>query len=365
MLSLWSGDTQLDGLSPVGDLEWTTQFARSEDTSGGGGLLVMTWAMPSLPRGYVHPALRRGALVTLKAGSLPLGTGVMSEPNRDEWKFTVDGLFRSAEWTAAVDGAGAPSTNPRTVVVEAIARGMLPGWKYVLADLPNVSVSVASETASRLNFVADVLNEYCRQNNKRWYIDQFSYVRIVDEPTTPTLALTPGTPGMATADDGTVSRLFGTYQSATAPDAFSPADAEIDAYTAGRFGQREDIEDLSDLGLMTGPDAEALLQSIVDAGKAEPKYAQSVEVSASQVTTLGGTSGELWQVALTPTMLRHHGWLDNDGALAYGKTRDWVIGTAQHAAARDTVVLTPINAAPRATAQIIKAQWQATKAGFK
>lgn len=366
MLSVWSNGYDLSGLGPsgvVGDLEWSTTFQRSDSQTGGGGLLVMTFRL-FLPTGFTHPALRRQALVTLKAGSLPLGHGLMAEPNRDEWTFTVDGLFRSAEWTAAVDASRAPSTNVRTVVVEAIARGRLPGWKYVTADLPNVSVSTTSEASSNLNYVADVLNEYCRQNNKVWWIDQFGYVQITDLPTTPTLAFIPGVPAMATADDDYASGYFGRYQSATGPDAFSSVDVDNTA-AAARYGGRESLEDFGDLGLMSSGDATTLLQSIADANGARPNYSQAVEVTREQVTTLGGTCPELWQHGLAPQMVRHHGWLDDDGALAYGKTREWVIGSTQHKANERTFIAAPIGLVARTQASVIKAQWQKTREGFK
>src|SRR5690348_6940194 len=97
MIGVKIGGAWAHGLGYVGDLEWSTTY-----TAQGGGLLTASFAL-SLPRGFTHPALRQGALVEFYVGSLRIGAGLMAEPDRNDWTFTVDGLFREAEHYVAVD----------------------------------------------------------------------------------------------------------------------------------------------------------------------------------------------------------------------------------------------------------------------
>lgn len=360
-VQVWSDGVNLDGISRIGDLEWTTVHRRSDaNSTGGGGLLTCSFRL-YLPRGFTHPALRRGALVELKVGGYPIGSGVMEDPDRDEWTFTVDGLFRYAEWAVAATGTGAASTDLSVIIPAAIARGMLPGWRY--SSLPTGEVSAASTTEFRGNYIADVIAEYCRRNNKRWYIDQWRYLKFYDAPTTPALALAPGTPAMAVAGDDYTTGLFGRYAPTTTT--FAATTPQADAATATRWGGRESWEDIAEQGTLTLVSANALMASLFATRQARVAFTEGVEVSRSQISTLGGASPELWQVGTTPSMVRHHGWLDADGSRAYGKTVDWEVGSTVHRAGSPTVQIFPLDLAPRTDAQVTQAEWQRTRPGFQ
>lgn len=353
ILGLRSNGTWLHGLAPVGDLRYSFAWSGT-----GGGLLTVEWSM-ALPRGYSHPALRKDALVELMAGPVTLGWASLTEPDRDEWRFTADGLYRMGERMAAVDGANEPSTNISAIVTAAAARG----WPWRNAgDLPSAALSTDSESSFNSNYASDVLNEYCRINGKRWCIDAERYVRIGDDPTAISWALTPGTPGMAVADDDYASRLFGRYVTALntegQPSAWG-ATTVVDSAAADRWGQSEHIVDQTPLGLISSPDSAAALSAMLAAGRARPAFTQAVELVRGQVTTPGGTSPELWQVAAavgSGMKVRHHGVLDSEGAAAFGGTLEWVAGSASHDVAGRRLTLAPVGLAARTLSQVLAVQ---------
>lgn len=351
MLWLRSNGVALHGLAPVGDLKYS--FAWS---STGGGLLSLEWSM-ALPRGYTHPALRKNALVELMAGPVTLGWASLTEPDREEWRFTADGLFRLCERIAAVDEFNAPSTSSAVVISAAIGRG----WPLVGGGVGG-SLSTASEATANGNYLSDVLNEYCRINGKRWWVDVERYVQIGNDPTAVSWALTPGTPGMAVADDDYASRLFGRYVTALntegQPSAWA-ATTVADSAAADRWGQSEHIVDQTPLGLISSPDSAAALSAMLAAGAARPAFTQAVELVRGQVTTPGGTSPELWQVAAavgSGMKVRHHGVLDSEGAAAFGGTLEWVAGSATHDVAGRRLTLAPVGLAARTLSQVLAVQ---------
>lgn len=347
---LRSNGVPLDTLARVGDLKYTFTWG-----STGGGLQSIEWSMP-LPVGYTHPALRKGALVELMAGPVTLGWASLTEPDRDEWTFTADGLYRMAEQIAAVDSAGAPSTSSATVITEAAARG----WPLAGGGVGG-SLSTASEGDSIGNYLSDVLNAYCAANGKRWWVDSERVVRVGDDPTTVSLALLPGTPGMPIADDDYASKLYGRYVSAVTdgePSAWGFASSS-DPVAAARWGREEFIVDLTPLGLITGTTASTQLAAMLAAGRARPAFARAVELVRGQVTTLGGTAPELWHVAAmvgSGVKVRHHGVLDSEGAPSFGGSLEWVAGSATHDVSARKLTLAPIGLAPRTLSQVLSVQ---------
>lgn len=361
-LRLRAGGAWLHGLAPLGDLEFSTQYG-----ANGGGLLVVSWSM-ALPSGYTHPVLRQGVTVDVMAGGLRIGSAVMAEPDREGWRFVADGLLRSGERFVAVDGTGLASTDLSVVIPAAIARGL--PWRDP-GTLPVGSLSADSEAASNLNYVTPLLNEYCRINGKRWRIDAHGFLRIENEPTTIDWALTPDVPAQAMADDDYTSRLFGRRVSAVSgtpaePSAWAPEQAE-DTAAAERWGTREGIEDLTDLGLITQATTEAALAAILASGKARLSPTQAVEVTRNHLTTLGGTSPELWQVA-AGQRVRHFGTLSADGGPAFGQTREWTIGSTTYRDNEASIIVGPVGLAARTTAQVqaaVREQFKAASEGFR
>lgn len=355
------------GYGHVGDVEYTTTYG-----VGGVGLLTASFSL-ALPANFTHPALRQGAAVQLSVGGWPIcSPGVLAEPDRNEWRFTVDGVKRLAEKVVAVDGSGNPSTDLSVIIPAAVTRGL--PWLYYSSGadaLPTGAVSAASSDAANLNYVQQVLDKYCEVNGKRWLIDRYGYLRFTTDTTTPTLALTPGVPSMATADDDYTMRVYTRRVSGVSvtsptvgePNAWAANKAE-DTAAGTRWGISETLEDITDMGLLTSLQGTAVAQAILTAGGARPAWIEGVAPAAYQLTTLGGAQAPHW-LADAGSMVRHHGWLDSDGQLAFGKTVDWVIGSKTWRQTDGSLTITPIGLAARTAAQVAAKQAREAMPDFK
>ena len=351
------------GYGDIGDLEYTTVHG-----SGGGGLLTASFSL-ALPRGFTHSALRQGARVQLSVGGWPIcSAGILAEPDRDEWRFTVDGVKRLAERMVAVDGAGNPSTDLSVIIPAAVTRGL--PWSYFSSGaeaLPTGAVSEASEEAANLNTIQAVLDKYCELNGKRWLIDRHGYLRFTTDTTTPTLALTPGVPSIATADDDYTMRVYTRRVSGLntdgEPNAWAANMAE-DTAAGARWGISETVEDITDLGLLDSLDGQDIANAILAAGGARPAWTAGVAPAAYQLTTLGGTAVPHW-LTEAGAMVRHHGWLDSDGNLAFGKTVDWVIGSKTWRQSDQSLTIAPVGLAARTTAQVAAKQAREMQRSFR
>lgn len=354
MLSLWIGGIAAHtiGYGRVGDLEVKHLWS-----SKGGGLDQISFSL-AMPRGYTHPVLRQGTSVQVKRGPVSLGWGVMADPNRRAWTFVVDGLHRQARHFNA-----SGMTNLQAVVEAANARGM--GWNGV-GNLPDVAVSAASEETAQLNTVADVLNEYCKLNNKRWGLDEHARPYIADDPTTCTRALTPGVPGMATAADDYLSHVEVRYvveEIGTPPETTQLYALATASNTDTPHGPREGQEDLTSLGLLDPEVAEQYADALLAAQSARPAFTEAVDVAAFQVTTMGGTSPSQWE-PMHGRRVKHFGVLDSDGRRAYGKTLEWVVGETILRPEQRSLILAPTEMAARTVAKIQQSNRRRSEVGF-
>lgn len=314
-------------------------------SSKGGGLQYVKFGL-ALPARYSHPALVEGALVEVVRGTVSLGTAVLSDVDREGWIFTADGLFRRAEHFNAEGASNAPSV----VVAAANARGL--GWNGV-GNLPATAIPVGDNT--RLATVADVLNEYCRLNNKRWGLGFDGTPYVADDPVSVSCALRPGTPRMATADDDYVSRVVVRYVSEVDGDPLAPsAWGEVSASsTNAPYGAREAYEDISSMGLLAEVDAQSYADALITANSARRGFVEGIEVAPGQLTTLGSVPIDGWMAcreALGRLVLQHN-ILETDGRQAFGQTRQWVIGSTIYKVADRSLTLTPVGLLPRTIAQ--------------
>lgn len=354
MLSLWLGGIPAHtlGYGRVGGLE-----VKHVWSAKGGGLDQVTFSL-AMPRGYSHPALHQGTLVQVKRGPVSLGWGVMADPNRREWTFVVDGLHRRARHFGA-DG----STNPRAAVEAANARGL--GWEGA-GNLPDESISTTSESTAQLNMVSDVLDEYCRLNNKRWGLDAHRRPYVADDPTACTRALTPGVPGMATAADDYLSRVAVRYvvgEIGTPPETTQLYDLATASTTDTPHGPREGQEDLTSLGLLEPELAEQYADALLASQSARLAFTEAVSVAPFQVSTMGGTPPSQWE-PMHGRRVKHFGVLDSDGRRAYGKTLEWVVGETTYRPEERSLILAPVDIAARTVAKVQQSNRRRSEVGF-
>lgn len=300
-------------------------------TTGMNGPLVAEWDM-SLPVGFTHPALRQGARVQVFAGPMCVWSGVMAEPDRNDWHFTADGLHRLGErFDAAFTDA---SKTLDAAIASAISRGL--PWTLPTSISTTFTVTEGS--------VADALDAYVASTGQQWRVGPNGQVRVYDLPTAVDWTLTPDVPAMPTADDDYASTLVITYSSGRT--------SVSDAAAADRWGTREERIDLSSLGLSA---SQAVSQALLANRKARPAFTDGVEVSRLRVTTPGGTPPEFWQLAAGIQRVRQHGTLTSDGAVNLG-VLEWVIGATSYTDGSGTVALTPMGRVPRAQAEVVASQ---------
>lgn len=346
---------QTFGHGQVGEIEVVHRWA-----SDGGGLHLLSFTIAA-PTGYAHPALRSGALVQVLRGRRSLGWAVLSEPNRDDWTFTADGLYTEAEHFTA-DGL----TSPRAVVLAAISRGLQ--WASA-GDLPDVPVSPSSETTRELATVADVLNEYARQNNLRWGVDEHGVPYFAADPTEPTLALTPGVPKPATSLDDYATRVTVRYVSeVSVPEEGGTPEPIAYGLVYGvsaekPHGIREVTEDATQLGKLTQAQAQTYADELAVAYAARSSFAEAIEVRRGDLTTLHGATVEPW-LGHHGKRVRHHGVLDSIGQRQRGKTLEWVVGSTTYKPGEDSLVIAPVDLAARTLSQVQAAMKARTEKGL-
>ncbi|WP_344733645.1 hypothetical protein [Nocardioides fonticola] len=338
-----------------------------------GGPLAASWTMP-LPRGFTHPLLRRGTLVEILLGTWRIWVGTLTEPDRAGWTFSADGLFRRAERLLALDSAGAPTTNPDTAVYQATltstGRPVPLPWVYPATGgpFPTTSTSTSLEAAAQPVYIANLLGDRAQKDAKVWGIDPVTmapYYRTV--PTTANTGIVPGTPALPVSDDDYATRLVGRRVATVAgtpptPATYAPStsnSAAADA-SARRWGGAEEWVDLTDRGLLSGPDAVTILNLMVDTQLSKPSYTADLpNLGRGQIINLGGAPIDprlvcAGQVGGDMRMIRQHGVLDTEGVLVPGQAVEWVLGASEYDEETGTLKLSPLGKAARTLPEVIQ-----------
>lgn len=344
MLNLRIGGkwTQELGLGKVGDLEFSHTYS-----STGGGLNYVKWTL-ALPKNYWHPVLTEGTKVELFAGTLKLGSVLMSEPDRRNWSFTGDGLYKRAETTRTA------TTNLASAAL------LVPGWNGS-GNLPTGVVSAQAEARSESMTVADVLNAYCTAYALRWGLDANDVPYVTGDPITPTWALNPGVPLMATADDNFVNRTvvrYATATSGTEPTAWAIAVSATSPVPGGH----DEFLDVSDLGVLSAGGAQTLADNhqALNASRGYT-FIEGIDVAPGALTTVGSQPIEPWAAGVTIVGQRglHHGVLSKQAGTTIGQTVQWTCGTTVYKAADNSLQMFGVDFAPRALSML--AQMTAAK----
>lgn len=350
-ISIRSRGRWLDFITQSGDLEWTER--------ADGGCDRASWRM-DLPEGFTDPALTRGAIVDLMMGPLPVFTGILAEPDRtdDGWVFHVDGLAKAADATVPIDGTDL-TTNPHLAVVNAIARGALPGWVYD-GSLPSTNL-VEPESDKRYPYLKDLLDAVAAANGKRWGVGPGGRFYYESDPTEPMWAIMPDSGVMGVADDAYYSHIFGRYVTTwsdptdgTEPRPISWAMAAASDLPAEvRWGRRERFIDFTETATNALATSRSIANMLTQAG-ARMGYTSGLELAAHQITNLGGTVAHL-PLIHARQMARLHGVFDQWGGLQLGASHDFVIGEVRHRAGEGSVQVFPVGLVDRDLESILSA----------
>lgn len=335
-------------LAPWGDLQWSTRWPL--------GCYEASWSMILKPR-QRPTAVNVGRTVEIYDGSTRIWQGTLSEPNWSEGSFTAVGLYAQASNYTALDSLGNSTSNQTTAVDVAISRG-LPWTRGALSTIPVTTLSDNINTVAQL---MDVVNERGGTGGaiSRWTVDENGLVQNLPDPTTVTWHLAPGTVDLGQTDTDYASALQVRYLDSSTST--YKTNLVVDSTLASVYGYLESPVDLTALGPIASATATQYGQSILAATKGRVGWTDSIEVTASQLTSPGGVPADLSSVRArdvvrafdVPTPLQNLPYVD------------LVVGEAVYSAGADTVRLSPVDKQPQAFSEIIEDTVRRTRPGFR
>lgn len=340
----------MSGISTRVGGRWMSEVAPSSPprwtTLADGGSGEAEWRMYA-PATFRHPAIRRGQLVEIRAGSANVWRGVLSEPSyRDDagWEMSAQGLASQGEGYLAFTSGGVTTSTPDVAIDAAIARGL--PWTRS-ASLSNAAFVANADTTDALNYLNDLLHVWAESASKRWGVDADGTVYAATDPTTPSWHMTPGSGAFGLADDAYASHVYLRYYGSTYQLATATAG---DATAASLYGRREYGIDGRDYGPLTPTQATAYAQGLLDNGKARLGWTDTLEPTRFQLTTPGGAPAYLPMVK-AQQMVRLHGVTDEQGQpLPYV---DFVIGSTNYDAASDALSIAPVGLVARNLSDVL------------
>lgn len=339
------GGARLSTIGKPGSLRWSHSVT--------GGPEQASWEM-DLPQTYSHPALRLGAKVEILSGPGVIWGGVLDEPDRTGtgFSFSAAGYAAEAREYLCFDGSLNTTSVPDTAIDQAISRGLS---KYGITrptSISNVAFAATTQT-DQINTLGDLLDEYAASDGgKRWGITPDGQFYKAADPTTPTLHLRAGAAKVGFAGDDYASNVYLRYKSAIST--FATASAE-DAFAAS-VQRRERAVDGTSLGIVTSGKALSLANGELTQGRARYAFTEPVTAASFQLTTTGGQPVSVeWLAAggANGLMVRQFGVTNEQGMpINY---LDWVVGRTEVEDGKGTIILSPVNLAPRTLGDVLAA----------
>lgn len=321
MSSIW---IRLDGFYAATEIAAHTPPTWETWADGGSG--SASWAFALTMRSQ-HQGLRKGALVEIMLGPLPVFTGIMSEPDRTTWECTAYGLASAGRQYLALDGGGANTRTLETAAATAIAAG----WP---ATNPGpVSGPVAGDATGNPISVGQLFDEYAEQTGQRWGVDYAGRLFMRPDPTEPDWLATPGAAAFGVTDEDMAGTLKGRYLDST---------SGIYATATSGSGAPQVAVDLSERGAMSVTAAEAFLAGMLTRERARQAWTNGVTLTRDQLQTMGGTPAFLPAVRA--------GQLMRSFGLSYAEQTpylDTIIGKTRYTAGDDAIYVEPVATAPR------------------
>lgn len=271
--------------------------------------------------------------------------GVLAEMGRDQPRtLSARGLASRAGDFDAVDGAGNPTSNPRTAVAAAITNGL--PWSNPNAFDDTTLGGGSRDTTLRLDAL---LNRWALTVAKRWGVDVYGVAFAVADPTTPAWKLDAADLDLGVADDGLFTRVRARYTTAVDANgngtAWAPAVAN-DAAKQLDLGVNEYPMDLSKLGVIS-PATAANYAAQQLALLSVPQWLSRVTTDSTRLRTLGGHGAHLPSVQ-AGQMVRLVNVPNSLGGLRGGLGVDVVLGEVEYDTAQPgEVTIAPTNLAVR------------------
>lgn len=318
----------LEGVVSYGEIAFSTVWGPD-----GCGLHEVTWEAETDHR-FRHPSFRGDALVELFNGAYRIGQALLHEPDVASGSFIAEGAYRQPEHFLCLDSAGNSTAQLDEAIDEANGRGCL------LSRSASLSSDDFAAAVTSINRLSALLNGVAEEEGLRWHVDPDAIVRLLPDPTTPTLHIGADLTDLGSTQSGYFSDVYGRVDLGSG----LVTRHREDVAARGSFGRHEEPEDLSELGEITSTRANKILDGYLR-DHSRPAPTNAIELTADQLTTEGGVEVDLAMVA-AGEMARSHGFYDDIRLLDGSTFLDWTVGRTDYKAGADTIVLTPLNIDP-------------------
>jgi hypothetical protein len=200
-----------------------------------------------------------------------------------------------------------------------------------------------------------LLDEWAAGQGERWYVDAAGAVRAATDPTTPNWYVPHAVTGrsLTLADDAYYSHLIARYITAWGPPVVFASVTVGDAAAAAKWGRKEGLVDLTQMGVITGGTATTEITNRLALVGARMGFAESLELGFGQITNRGGTPVTL-TMPRAGDMVRLVGVSDQTRATSTPPNTDIVIGESSYADGGGTVSLKPVGLAARNLTDALK-----------
>lgn len=304
------------------------------------GCWEVTWSVPVL-RQTRRTSLMAGKSVVVYAGPAPIWSGRMTEPNWDTGEMVAEGWVRQSEQTICLDSTGKTSSNPDVVIAQAIARGAL---KWVQRSSFSSVDFVPGSTTDNLNYVKALLDAVTSTASLYWGVNARQELYTAPSNPAPMWKAAPDSGQMGTTDRALVGTLYGRYLLAdgTLQTAVVP-NPDLNGPEVGI--------DLTKLGTMDLSKATSILNSILSKGRARTGWTNGIELTSSQISSLGGSQLRSGAMVVAGQGLRLEGLRDPRGL---GSRTDIVLAETIWDVAQDTIQCNPVGLEARDLGSIIE-----------
>lgn len=330
----------LSEIGPWAPPTWTTIADGGSDTC--------EWKMV-LPPTFSSSSLRRGRLVEVMLGPIPIWAGLLAQPeyagDDEGWSFHADGHYVSGTGFACLTPAGLTTSTADTAIDQAIADGI--GWTR--PDSILASPFAEDDETEALNTIADLLDAIALSYSERWGVDPYGRVYMTADSTEPDYILVPGAvTRYGLADDDYASGIVMRYLDSTT---FQLAAVKVqDSAAAARFGPRWHPVDATDYGPITAAKALDLANGLLADGAPRLGWTDTVEPTRWQLLTPGGVPA-CRPLVRAGQMVRVHGVRDDQGGIL--PYVDWVIGSTRYDALTDDLSIAPVGLVARTLVDVL------------
>jgi hypothetical protein len=335
--SVYVGGFKVETLAPVSELVLACEWPAGSGLGVGGPV--------SASFGIVLPPAKRpgwlvkDAVAESRIGGLSLLAGRVTEVDWDGGRVSIDGAATEGGSTVCVDGSGAPSSTPDTILDAAINRTAV-SWNRP-ASISASPLATGNVTTS-LNYVTDMLGQYGKSNaGARVYVDQARSVRVGADPAIAEIVVVSGAGELPWASQDQATRLAGRWVDTTG----------VPSTTFVGSGAIERIIDMTALGPQTSGSATTILTNIL-AQLTAGGWGGGLAISSNQI--LGGLHlADVFCRASRGLMVRLLGQRDPRPGRLPVSCVDFIVERAEWHVADNVIVLTPRGMVTREFAAVL------------